>query len=566
MTLPRPVRSVLQALRHRGPFRLATQTAGVLWREGPRGIARRLQTHHAPAMLPTDPGADPRSCIIVTTPHVAHVARMMDAILTGHGYSVQIATDTAGAERFALAFVLCPQMFATLPPNPIVFQMEQSVSSRWFTPDYLERLRRARAVLDYSTSNIAWLRQQGVPLERLYHVPLDTDPTIPESAAPRSGVLFYGDASSSRRRALLQRLQVALPELEIAQNLFGAELAERLDRTAVVLNLHFYDGALLETARLNQVLSHGALVVSEAGSDAEQHADLASIVDFAPVGDVEALIRLVRGILDQPAAERAVRHARVRAHATRPGNRFRTGFRRFLLAQGIITSEEWRAAESPPALSPPARLCLTLPETPERGRAFLAQPQAAGFRMWTGLRAAPGWRGAALAHADLCRCLLAQGIDEAVICEDDVIFPDGFDARFAAVRSCLDAKPDWELFSGLIADADPGWRVTGAEEHGGVLLARLDHSVSMVFNILRRPVIEHLAAWDDRNDDPFTNTIDRWLARRPTRVVTALPFLVGHRPGSTLRDASVTHYDRLIAASQTRLMAQARIHLNRSGG
>ncbi|HRO15047.1 MAG TPA: hypothetical protein PLL33_08395, partial [Paracoccus sp. (in: a-proteobacteria)] len=176
---------------------------------------------------------------------------------------------------------------------------------------------------------------------------------------------------------------------------------------------------------------------------------------------------------------------------------------------------------------------------------------------WPGLRGRPGWKGAARSHAQICRRLLACGVDEAVICEDDVIFPADFDARMAAVRRYLDAHPGWEMFSGQIADAAPDWPVLHADRTEGITFAHLDRSVSMVFNILRRPVMEHLAAWDERDDDAFANTIDRWLARRPTRVVVALPFLVGHRDGSTLRHASITQYDRLAGRSERLLMDKA---------
>lgn len=557
MSLSRTARSVIRALRHRGPFRLGVQALRVLATEGPWGITRRMAAHHQPALPLTDPGADPCACVIVTTPHVAHVAQMMADVLGEHGYRAQIAHDTAGTEGFAHVFVLCPQMFAAVPPHYVAFQMEQSVSSRWFTPDYLARLAAARAVLDYSAGNIAFLRDRGLALDRLFHVPLDTDPTRPLSGAARQGVLFYGDPTSPRRRRMLADLKARIPELQVESTLFGPDLTERLDRTAVVLNIHYHDGALLETTRINQALSHGVQVVSEGGADADRHGDLAGVVDFAPMGDIGTLVQLVRRALDDPE-HAAARHKAAAAHARRADNRFRAGFRRFLLAQDMIPQADFDAAVPGWGGPVPTRphLCLTLPETPERQAAFTAQGER-GFCFWPGLRGRPGWKGAARSHAQICRRLLACGVDEAVICEDDVIFPADFDARMAAVRRYLDVHPGWEMFSGLIADAAPDWPVLHADRTEGITFAHLDRSVSMVFNILRRPVMEHLAAWDERDDDAFANTIDRWLARRPTRVVVALPFLVGHRDGSTLRHASITQYDRLAGRSERLLMDKA---------
>ena len=553
------LRSIARALRHRGPLPMARLAVRVLATEGPVGIRRRLAAHAAPAPRLTDPGADPRAWAIVTTPHVAHVARMAAEILVSQGFSAQVSDDPAGARQFAHVLVLTPQAFGDLPPNHVAFQMEQSVSDRWLTPDHLSRLRAARAVLDYSVDNLARLHREGIPLARLFHVPLDTDPGLPRPGPQaRRGALFYGDTSSPRRQRILAALTAAIPELRIESGLFGPALDRALAETAVVINIHFYEGALLETARLTQALSHGAQVVSEAGADAARHAALSGIVDFAPVDDVAALIRLTRRALDDPGRA-AARHAAIAAHAGRADNRFRAGFLRFLLAEGLITPAAFDAAvpDWQSHARPPVRLCLTLPETPARWAEFSAQPAAAAFRPWLGLCAQPGWKGAGLSHARLCRDLLRDGVDEAVVCEDDVIFPPDFAERMAAIRAHLDARPDWEMFSGYVADAGPHWRVTPRATLGAMRLVDSDRAVSMVFNILRRPVIEHLAAWDPADDDPFRNTIDRWLERRPTRAVIALPFLVGHRDGSTLRAASVTQYDRLAAASQARLRARA---------
>lgn len=559
-TLPPALRSIARAVRHRGAWQLVKLGVRVLGSEGTAGVRRRLAAHHAAAPRLTDPGADPKSFAIITTPHVQHIARHLAAILTEQGFSAQITTDPAGADEFAHVLVLTPQMFDRLPPNFIAFQMEQSVSDRWLTGQYLKLLKSARAVLDYSVDNLTVLRDGGIPLDRLFHVPLDVDPgLLRPDPGPRRGVLFYGDVSSPRRQRILSRLATVIPELRIETALFGPALDQALREAAVVLNVHFYEGALLETARLTQAMSHGAAVVSEAGADQDRHGDLAGIVDFAAAGDVEDLIRRVRRLLDDPA-HAAARFATIDAYAARPDNRLRAGFLRFLLAEGLISPAAFDQAVpqwQPPAPAP-ARLCLTLPETPARLAAFAAQAPAADFTAWAGLRGRPGWRGAALSHARLCRDLLRQGIHEAIICEDDVVFPDGFQTRFAAIRDHLDAADDWEMFSGYVADAGAGWTVRPRCRAGDIDLIDSDRAVSMVFNILRRPVLEHLAAWDPGNDDPFTNTIDRWLERRKTRVVIALPFLVDHAEGgSTLRADSVTHYRRLADASAGRLSRAA---------
>lgn len=526
---------------------------------------RRLKAQGRAPLALSDPSGDPRAVAILTTPHAESIAQMMADILRTHDYRVQIAQDAAGAAGFAHCLVISPQNFRKLPPNYIAFQLEQSINQRWFTPDYVAKLDAARAVLDYSRGNLAFLQDKGLPLARLFWLPIDTDPTVArgKSAGTRKGALFYGDAVSPRRKEILDRLKAAIPELQIATNLFGVELSTALRNTAVVVNVHFYDGALLETTRIHQALSHGAMIVSEAGADAADHRALHDVVDFAPVGDIEALIRLTRRALDD-AEHRQTRLDRIAAFATRTDNRFRAGFRRFLLAQDMISFQDFLQAEPnwPAPLAPEVtrRICLTLPETSARRAQFLSQAPAADFMLWDGLRGQPGWRGAAFSHSQICHRLIAQGHDQAIICEDDVLFPADFEERLALVQRYL-ARTEWEMFSGFIADLHPEAKILAVEEFEGVTFVHIDRAVSMVFNILRAPVMRHLAAWDANNDNPYTNTIDRWLEARPTRAVVALPFLVGHRMDakSTLRDDQITHYDQLSQRSLELLDRKVRV-------
>lgn len=51
-----------------------------------------------------------------------------------------------------------------------------------------------------------------------------------------------------------------------------------------VLNIHYYENALLQTTRIYECLSLNKLVVSEQGSDQDEHTELDGIVDFGQNG------------------------------------------------------------------------------------------------------------------------------------------------------------------------------------------------------------------------------------------------------------------------------------------
>lgn len=355
-------------------------------------------------------------------------------------------------------------------------------------------------------------------------------------------------------------MRTAYPQLKVVNNLFGEDIERELRQTAVVLNIHYYENALLETARIFQALSYGAPVVSEESSDQAEHGALDGIVDFAPVDDIPRIIELLRPYVEgAPAA--GEKRARIAAFTQRPDNRFRMFFRRFLLSQRMIGYDAFslRAPNYPMDPNGSTQFCLSLPETPERRDLFLGQNRK-NFRIWDGLKATPGWVGAALSYRHMFERLVASGVDRAIVCEDDVLFPADFDDRLAIVQRYLH-RHDWDVFSGFIADVHADLTVTAVEEFEGQTFIHVDRTVSMVFNIYNRPIMEFLSKWDSSNTDVDSNTIDRYLERRSgTRAILTLPFLVGHRPDtvSTIWGFQNSEYDDVIEKSEALLAEKIR--------
>lgn len=350
-------------------------------------------------------------------------------------------------------------------------------------------------------------------------------------------------------------MRLAYPELKIVTNLFGEALEQELRQAAVILNIHYYENALLETTRIYQALSYGAPVVSEEGSDQSEHKILEGVVDFAPVDDVERIIELLRPYVKGGADVRR-KLADVAAFTQRKDNRFEMFFRRFLLSQRMIGYDAFvlRAPHYPTVLSDKVQLCLSLPETPERRELFIQQEQNA-FEIWDGLKATPAWVGAALSYRHMFERIVKSGAEHAVVCEDDVLFPPDFDKRFAIVERYL-ANQKWDIFSGFIADAHADLNVIHVEEFEGQTFVHVDRTVSMVFNIYSREIMEFLTKWDPENRDVDSNTIDRYLeGHGKTRVILTLPFLVDHRSdaSSTIWGFENTQYESVVEQSEIRL-------------
>ena len=148
--------------------------------------------------------------IILTTQHTVYIAELFKKSLEKIGVNTEIIFDSHASEYSdSWHIVICPNMFTHLPRFYYAYQMEQSVSSKWFTKGYFNRLFRAKAVFDYSIANIAYLQRNGVPFQKLFYMPvglLGSDIVQPDSSYTYD-VLFYGDVNCPRRRLFLDKLK-----------------------------------------------------------------------------------------------------------------------------------------------------------------------------------------------------------------------------------------------------------------------------------------------------------------------------------------------------------------------
>ena len=555
--------------------RRALKAAGYVVRGDWRALAGRLAAVRREAVLEqqlsiASDGA--RHVGVMATPHTLFVAHLLAQALHKAGITVDVMTEPP-AEGFGLDgyFVICPQMFKHLPPGEkrIVFQMEQSVSPRWFTPEYLHTLENSLAVLDYAQANLQFLEKRGIAYPHTFLVPvggfagygnyLRHNNLQPQGVDAPCDVLFYGDANAPRRQQLLEAVGERF-QLRIVGNLFGPELHRAIASARVVVNLHYYEGALLETTRIYECLSLGVPVVSETSADQAEHAALDGAVRFVPVGDLPALLQALDEVLhvssQQSAAAQSDREAAVEASQAR----FEFMLYRMLLARRWLDYTQFQALTSTTPLPGP-RLALSLPETTAR-RAMFVSHQMPGVQVFDGVRYSPGWIGAALSYKYLAQQALAAQWPQLEVMEDDVLFLPDYVEHKAVVDAYLAQRSgQWDVFVGLIAIMHPDTRVLGVERQGGLVFITIDRMISMVHNIYAPTVLRLLAQWDERHADPETNTIDRYLqTQSQQRVVTTLPFLVGHHEElhSSLWGIQNSQYAEIIAKAQSELEAKVR--------
>lgn len=219
-----------------------------------------------------------RHCIWIVSPAGYSHHRAFDDIAAGlsaafaerGGSAPVIDHPSAWAGRTPIvlgAHLLGANLALALPHDSILFNLEQvDPSSGWLNADYLALLGRHR-VLDYSHANLAALRALGVTHARL--LPLGFAEVLHRIApAPLRDidVLFYGSLND-RRAAVLKALAAQGVAVVHLFDVYGAERDAAIARAKVVLNLHYYEAAVFESARVGYLLANGACVVTEGRDD-----------------------------------------------------------------------------------------------------------------------------------------------------------------------------------------------------------------------------------------------------------------------------------------------------------
>lgn len=445
-----------------------------------------------------------RKINVLATKHVSFIAHNLKKALASVGISSDVIYDEPerGYDN-CLHIVLCPQMFERLPDLYFVFQLEQHVSKRWMTEKYFKLLSQAISVIDYSLDNINYFINNGFSYKQLYYLPIRPVDVCIDKGCYEYDVLFYGDMSSDRRKIVLSKLQKEF-NVKICTEVFGEELYREISKAKVVVNIHFYENALLESTRLSELISLGKMVVSEEGVNKVENDCFRSYVKFVPEGDVESLIKEIRDLLKSDPEEYKVRLKK--DFCSTKFNEFTFYFYRFLLSFDLITFDQFYYSIGQ-WVDIPKTVCLSLTESISRKKAFLERYP--DIYIFQGLRHYIGWKGTGLSYKFLMKRAKDKKYEMLTVCEDDVVLPENWNGKQKEILQRLKEK-DWDIFTGLIADAHKDCKIISCEDVSIGKLVSLDKIVSMVFCCYSENIYDKMLMWDHYSDS-VDNTIDRYL-------------------------------------------------------
>lgn len=479
-----------------------------------------------------------KNIIILATPHTIFIAKLISNSLNNIGLDSNIQINK-NISHFTddLYIVVCPQSFKKLPKNRIVFQLEQSISDRWFTPQHIKKLEESLIVMDYSLKNINFLTQH-LPLSQLYYVPIssflldqETSAFVSDDQAEHTyqyDVLFYGDTNNERRQHYLHALKSKF-KVKVINNVYGKDIWSEIKKARIVVNIHYYEDALLETTRLHECLSNNAVIISEKSSDFQDHQDLTNFVDFVDVGNIQQMIERVQFWLTHQQ-EYTLLKSKIYQYIKQEQHLFDFYFYRVFLSLDLLSFEAFYN-KTYKIWKPSSQFwCLGLPEAVERQKEF--SNELLKYKdIWSfpGLRHFTPWIGCGMSYKYMLQYAQDNSFDKITICEDDVLFPDNFKNTLDDINQYIDKK-EWNIFSGYITDLHPNSQVEKLDSQGKFNFIKTDKTTGMVFNIYHNNIFQYIADWDHKNHDLCTNTIDRYIENHSAlSIITTVPYIVKHK-------------------------------------
>lgn len=153
----------------------------------------------------------------------------------------------------------------------IIYQLEQHTNNKFSShynkilPKLQQIYHNAFKVFEYNTQNIHVTEQYFHFKPNLLKIPFSFENNCIQKYQhePKEYDIVFVGSLNLRRRNILNYLQkyftIGIPK----RNIYGKDLVDFVCKGKILLNIHYYDNAILERPRLNEMIPIGIPIVSE---------------------------------------------------------------------------------------------------------------------------------------------------------------------------------------------------------------------------------------------------------------------------------------------------------------
>ena len=438
-----------------------------------------------------------------------------------------------------------------IPKRFIFWQIEQTsmIESpiKKFNSHHIEMMNRSVAILEMSPDNISFysnrianrnkIRYSQLPFSDVYKLStlLNKDDYLYDLA-------FFG-AMSSRRSTLLHKINTQLGgkfRLKIMSGLINEVRDDILKKTKYVLNIHFYEDATLECDRFNISIHCNCLVLSENCNNdlqnKENYAFFVSLFDKilcdnknpADV-DIQPIIDCIEYNLrdDVFLAKRATflqEKVKLEKKCT------------FFLHKSLLSFNAFPELDIPIEFDVNATkpYCISLVEDQRRYNVMMTQPNVPDHFKFEAFKHSAGFIGCAMSYYTLMHNCKRQNIESITLFEDDALFHNNFEERYAVARAFLQ-HVQWDILNGYCCIIEKESDIIEYHIFQGVTFLKIKKMVGTVFNIYNKSIYNNFLSYDYNaicaNPTNRSYTIDS--LNRGVNIYICYPSLVSILPVSS---------------------------------
>lgn len=222
-------------------------------------------------------------------------------IVVGESIDVEFNSSGCDDDLYVIMGLHRTKLDEKIPKNFIAIQTEQ-IGSKWFTQTYIERLHLAKSIWDFSPKNVTYLMKKYSLSNTIYvpiRIPLATFTKNPWTVHEDIDILFFG-AFHKRRQLFENKIRSSVRNKKIVfryNDLFGEERENLISRSKIVLNIHYWNNASLETHRIENLCSSGKCILSERSSDEYLDGIYSDSVEFFDIDNYVEMITKMKSLL-----------------------------------------------------------------------------------------------------------------------------------------------------------------------------------------------------------------------------------------------------------------------------
>lgn len=159
--------------------------------------------------------------------------------------------------------LLDTKFMSNIPGSSVILNTEQVYSATNSWNKAIFPWAHNFEMWDYSKKNIEKFSDAGINNVKHFKIGFQKELVrLQESKNKDVDILFYG-CINDRRKVILDKLEAAGLKVKTLFGVYGKERDEWVERSKLVLNLHFYDSQIFEIIRVFYLMTNSVAVVGE---------------------------------------------------------------------------------------------------------------------------------------------------------------------------------------------------------------------------------------------------------------------------------------------------------------